>query len=276
MIAPLAADGSSRHVCGAVPTSRRESLRASCMSSALHLRGFWATLWCLFYETAILLRDAFAFGLTELRQVKGPYGLEMKLRSFLEAYPRHANLMPDLWGLLSVACWLLMICLLLRHLRTRLATAPEVLFFPDASGTHVRHLCHLLRSTRRRMWIAMFTLTDDVLSEEVLKAWQRGVDVRVIMDDEQCNALGSDAAKLSRHGVPLLMDDSPARMHHKFAVLDACVLTGSFNWTKQASTSNWENLCILRDPQAISPFAAEFQRLWRHFPHARKRDRTPG
>ena len=51
-----------------------------------------------------------------------------------------------------------------------------------------------------------------------------------------------------------LLDADGARMHHKF-VLDACVLTGNFNWTKQASMSNWDNLCILRDPVAVSPFA---------------------
>lgn len=39
----------------------------------------------------------------------------------------------------------------------------------------------------------MFTLTDDVLSQEILNAWERGVDVKVILDDEQCNVLGADA-----------------------------------------------------------------------------------
>ena len=53
--------------------------------------------------------------------------------------------------------------------------------------------------------------------------------------------------------VPLL-DADGARMHHEF-VLDACVLTGNFNWTKHAGMCNWENLCILRDPVAVSPFA---------------------
>ena len=52
--------------------------------------------------------------------------------------------------------------------------------------------------------------------------------------------------------VPLL-DADGARMHHEF-VLDACVLTGNCDWTKQAM-GNWENLCILRDPVAVSPFA---------------------
>ena len=28
------------------------------------------------------------------------------------------------------------------------------------------------------MWIAMFTLTDDVLSQEILNAWERKVDVK--------------------------------------------------------------------------------------------------
>ena len=85
------------------------------------------------------------------------------------------------------------------------------------------------------------------------------------MDDEQCAVLGADGARLVEKGVPVLLDAHEARMHHKFAVLDDCVLTGSFNWTKQASMSNWENLCILRDPLAVSPFAMEFQKLWRAF-----------
>ena len=95
----------------------------------------------------------------------------------------------------------------------------------------------------------------------------------MILDDEQCAVLGADADKLLEHGIPLLLDAHEARMHHKFAVLDDCVLTGSFNWTKQASMSNWENLCILRDPLAVAPFAAEFQKLWQAF--QRQRSASP-
>ena len=137
--------------------------------------------------------------------------------------------------------------------------------------------------------MAMFALTDDLLSDELLAAFKRGVDVKVIVDDEQCGMLGADAPKLLDAGVPLLIDSSPARMHHKFAIVDGCVLTGSFNWTKQASTTNWENVCILRDPSIVAPFANEFTSLWREFsgrsqdmpesptsPARRKRDATPG
>ena len=54
--------------------------------------------------------------------------------------------------------------------------------------------------------------------------------------------------------MPLFLDTDGARMNHKFVLLDACVLAGNFNWTKQAM-SNWDNLCILIDPVAVSPFA---------------------
>ena len=201
-----------------------------------------------------------------------------KTSEFLELHPQHAELIPDAFSFYSLLLWFLAILLLSWRLslgvRRHLWQSPEILFFPDPSGAHVRHVCHLLRSSRKRMWIAMFTLTDDVLSQEILNAWERGVDVKVILDDEQCNVLGADASKLQDAGVPLLLDSDEARMHHKFAVLDACVLTGSFNWTKQASMSNWENLCILRDPAAVSPFAREFQRLWHSFAQRKRMPST--
>lgn len=253
--------------------------------------GFWGTAWCLIYQTFGLLRDVVVFTTSQIfetswSQMKhvcfthfGTRWTDLagnKTSEFLELHPQHAELMPDAFSFYSLLLWFLAILLLSWRLSLgvcrHLWQSPEILFFPDPSGAHVRHVCHLLRSSRKRMWIAMFTLTDDVLSQEILNAWERGVDVKVILDDEQCNVLGADAAKLQDAGVPLLLDSDEARMHHKFAVLDACVLAGSFNWTKQASMSNWENLCILRDPVAVSPFAREFQRLWHSFA---ERKRTP-
>lgn len=259
--------------------------------------GFWGTAGCLIYETAWLLRDIVSFlpelgdfafsSVTSWSSFMNSLELYMRQKGaeFLKLHPEYAQLLPDSFSVFSLLMWLLALSFLFGHiflaLRSRLRCNPEVLFFPDSSGVHVRHICHMLRSARRRMWIAMFTLTDDVLSQEILNAWARNVDVKVILDDEQCHALGSDASKLSQFGVPLLLDSSPARMHHKFAVLDDCVLTGSFNWTKQASMSNWENLCILREPAAVKPFAREFQSLWHDFTRreqsfpTRKRDGTP-
>merc|ERR1712110_1330555 len=117
----------------------------------------------------------------------------------------------------------------------------EVLFFPDKDGEHVARICQYVASARRRVWLAMFTLTDDDLSNELLRAHARGVDVRIIADDEQSKCDGADVIRLADAGVPATIDCSRARMHHKFVVLDETVLSGSFNWTRQASRINFEN-----------------------------------
>lgn len=111
----------------------------------------------------------------------------------------------------------------------------------------------------------MFAFTDDLLSEELVCAHKRGVDVRVIVDDEQAKATGAEAEWLANSGVPVVTDNSPARMHHKFVVSDSKVLSGSFNWTKQASTKNNENLCILQESNVVKSFAREFDHLWNEF-----------
>jgi phosphatidylserine/phosphatidylglycerophosphate/cardiolipin synthase-like enzyme len=55
-------------------------------------------------------------------------------------------------------------------------------------------------------------------------------------------------------------------MHHKFAVFDAArLLNGSYNWTRGAADTNYENLVDTADPRLVAAFAAEFERLWNRF-----------
>ncbi len=58
-------------------------------------------------------------------------------------------------------------------------------------------------------------------------------------------------------------------MHHKFLVLlhknkPFCVLTGSFNFTKNA-LNNIENLSVIHDHEIAQIYYDEFQRIWECF-----------
>jgi phosphatidylserine/phosphatidylglycerophosphate/cardiolipin synthase-like enzyme len=92
------------------------------------------------------------------------------------------------------------------------------------------------------------------------------VALRVLTDNEKAEDLGSDIEQLRQAGVALRVDDSPAHMHHKFAVADrAVLLNGSFNWTRSASLYNEENFILSGDPRLITAFSKEFERLWQQF-----------
>ena len=52
----------------------------------------------------------------------------------------------------------------------------------------------------------------------------------------------------------------------QFAILDGVVLlNGSFNWTKQASEHNNENVMITNDAGFTAEFQQQFEQLWELF-----------
>jgi cardiolipin hydrolase len=55
----------------------------------------------------------------------------------------------------------------------------------------------MLRTCKKSLDIAIFTLTNDKIAAAILESFSRGVKVRVIADDECCKALGSDIWKLA-------------------------------------------------------------------------------
>jgi len=72
---------------------------------------------------------------------------------------------------------------------------------------------------------------------------------------------------LADAGIPVRTDDDErAHMHNKFMVVDReFLLTGSFNWTFQAGSSNQENLLVVDHPFYIERYYREFQNLWTQF-----------
>ncbi|KGM54077.1 nuclease [Lysobacter daejeonensis GH1-9] len=133
----------------------------------------------------------------------------------------------------------------------------------DACLRKLRELC---RQAKASIDVCVFTIADDRLTEALLGAHARGVRVRIISDNDKRFDDGSDIARLAAAGIPLRLDRSICHMHHKFAVFEGgTIANGSFNWTRTASTSNFENLVVSADPYLVGVFTAQFERLWNEF-----------
>jgi cardiolipin hydrolase len=138
----------------------------------------------------------------------------------------------------------------------------QAFFSPGESC--LRAIVAQLRAVRQRADLCVFTLSDDRITAEVLAAFRRGVAVRLITDNDKALDDGSDVNELARAGVPVVVDQTPAHMHHKFAVFDGSwLLNGSYNWTRSAAQANEENLVICNDPTLVRQFSDEFEALWR-------------
>ena len=132
--------------------------------------------------------------------------------------------------------------------------------------TCLRRLCDLMRGCRDTLDICVFTIADDRLTEAILDCHARGVQVRVVSDNDKQHDSGSDIARLRDRGVQVRVDDAPSHMHHKFALFDGRVLAnGSFNWTRSATRDNDENLVVSDDANLVRVFGLQFGKLWQQF-----------
>ena len=132
-------------------------------------------------------------------------------------------------------------------------------------GNAERMVIDLVNESRVTLDIAAYEFTNKGIAEAVRAAHQRGVKVRIVMDQERLNGKYNAGTFLANNHVPMHASSTRYKiMHQKIMLVDSTTtLTGSFNFTSAAARSNAENVLILRNsPQVTAIYAAEFQRLW--------------
>jgi phosphatidylserine/phosphatidylglycerophosphate/cardiolipin synthase-like enzyme len=130
-----------------------------------------------------------------------------------------------------------------------------------------------IKGAKEDIDIAMYILTDRELSNAIIDASNRGVKVRVVLDESQSMEITySKHIYLEGKGINVKLDGSHFRrngeyegiMHHKFSIIDGSTLiTGSYNWTHSAEDLNDENVLIVKDAEnIIKEFKKEFIKIW--------------
>ena len=111
--------------------------------------------------------------------------------------------------------------------------------------------------------IAMYIFTDRDIALPLVKAQERGVKVRLYLDQEQAVYLYSQSRFLAQKGINIRISSNNYIMHNKFAIIDNHILlTGSYNWTFSANNRNDENLMVIDDPDVIARYQDYFEKLW--------------
>jgi phosphatidylserine/phosphatidylglycerophosphate/cardiolipin synthase-like enzyme len=104
--------------------------------------------------------------------------------------------------------------------------------------------------------------TGSGIVEALIRAKQRGIDVRLIADKTTPCERNSAVEPLAAAGVPIWIDGRARIAHAKTMVIDGTVtLTGSYNWTRRAA-ANSENLNLISSPAVAAAYTAHWrQRL---------------
>ena len=141
------------------------------------------------------------------------------------------------------------------------AQGMEVYFSPN--GGCQQAVISEIRKATQTIDIAMYYLSSRDIAQALVKAHEKNVSVRIVLDQGQEIEPASKSGYLIKHGFDIRYHLGFGLMHNKFAIIDGeRLITGSFNWTLTAEERNEENLLIIDDEAAIGKYQERFNYLW--------------
>ncbi len=139
---------------------------------------------------------------------------------------------------------------------------PSYAFSPQGGGEAL--LVRAIDKCASSIDIAMFSFYSQNVGDALLRAKNRGVAIRLVVDRSQ--AQSSPLTPFLQQNFDMRLSSGRGGvgvLHDKFGVYDGELLeTGSFNYTGNAENNNYENLLFSTQDSDLSAYQAAFERLW--------------
>ncbi len=142
---------------------------------------------------------------------------------------------------------------------SRLAFSADVAVFFSPHGGCTEAAVKEIGAAKETIRMQAYALTSDPIADALIAADKRGVDVQVCVDARigATNKAFKGPALKAGH-VKVLLDSHHPISHSKTITIDSqVVVTGSFNWSKNAE-SNLENLLVIHD----KTLAKQYEENW--------------
>jgi len=149
----------------------------------------------------------------------------------------------------------------LEFLQSQVNTTVLGIYFSPNGGCESQ-VIKWIRRANKTIHILIYSFTLDSVSDALIEAYNRGVEVKVVFEKGQITKY-SEYQKLKAAGIMVRNDTNSGYMHDKVMIIDGIiVLTGSFNWSARAEGRNNENLIIIRSIYVATVYEEEFYRIW--------------
>lgn len=118
-----------------------------------------------------------------------------------------------------------------------------------------------IRLAKTSIEVQAYSFTSSPIIRALIDAKQRGVSVDILLDKSNVKQTYSVLRDLEEHHIPFLIDYRPAIAHNKVMIIDDhVVITGSFNFTKNAQSRNAENVLVIDSAELAKRYEENFSR----------------
>ena len=138
-----------------------------------------------------------------------------------------------------------------------------VYFTPPANA--VAAIIKAIDASDREVLVQAYGSTHNGIAQALVRAHQRGVLVRVLLDKKSASSNRYVISVLQQAQIEVRQDGKHAIAHNKVMVIDLTkVITGSFNFTNSAATRNAENFLILKSEDLAQQYRLQWKNHWAH------------
>jgi phosphatidylserine/phosphatidylglycerophosphate/cardiolipin synthase-like enzyme len=140
-------------------------------------------------------------------------------------------------------------------------TPIQVFFSPEDKV--MDHMIPLVSSAQSNIRFMAFNFTDYPLAKAMIDRAAAGVNTAGIYEKTGSETDSSEMKTFYCANVPVRQDGNPRFLHDKIIVIDNhIVISGSFNFSSNATENNDENVIIIDSPEIARLYMQEFDRLW--------------
>lgn len=125
----------------------------------------------------------------------------------------------------------------------------------------------LIQNAKKYVYIPTFIITHEELTNELINAKKRGVDVKLIIDATNVYSRKSKIKELRSAGVPVKVENYAGKIHSKSIIIDdEYIVAGSMNFSNSGENKNDENVLIIENKTLARYYKGFFEYLWKKIP----------
>src|SRR5215216_1248298 len=121
----------------------------------------------------------------------------------------------------------------------------------------------IVSSAQSNIRFLAFSFTDYPLAQAMIDRAAAGVDVAGVYEKVGSETDSAEMKTFFCAGVPVRQDGNPKFLHDKLIIVDNhIVITGSFNFSSNATDNNDENVMIVDNAEIANLYMQEFEKIW--------------
>ena len=141
----------------------------------------------------------------------------------------------------------------------------EVYFSPQDKSSY--RIIQLIKNAKKSIYIPTFLITHTEISNELIKAHNRGIDIKIIMDANNVYTRNTKHALLRQNKIPLKVENYAGKLHSKTMIIDdEYIVMGSMNFSNSGENKNDENTLIIHNSKLAKEYKNFFLYLWAMIP----------